>query len=264
MNPFPSPLNPPSTAYFPQYSSQFLASPDMRNPYMQSWNLTVERQIIGNFVVRGSYVGSKGTNLVSIRELNPAVYAPGVTTATTNQRRPYAPGLGSTSIVEPGGNSNFNAVQVTAERRFREGLLDSGELSVRQEHRRGVCQQRHWPERLRSFQSPLRPGPFRFRSQTGIQLLRSLGTADPFPEPSVNSLLGGWNLNGIVSLMSGPPFTVTSGVDNARNGTGSQRAILVGDPYITGDRSRQDMIAQYLNKAAFAAEPDRHYGYARA
>ena len=131
VNPFPSPLNPPSTAYFPQYSSQFLASPNMRNPYMQSWNLTVERQIIGNFVVRGSYVGSKGTNLVSIRELNPAIYAPGVTTATTNQRRPYAPGLGSTSIVEPGGNSNFNALPGNGRTPVREGILRPDELPVR-------------------------------------------------------------------------------------------------------------------------------------
>ena len=59
---------------------------------------------------------------MSIRELNPAIYAPGVSTSTTNQRRIYAPGLGSTNIVEPGGNSNFNALQLTLERRFAHGF----------------------------------------------------------------------------------------------------------------------------------------------
>src|SRR6202011_1809625 len=93
INPFPSSLNPPKDAFFPQFSTQFVDAPDMRNPYVQAWNLTIERQIIGGFVVRASYVGSKGTRLVIIRELNAAVYAPGVTTATTNQRRPYAPGM---------------------------------------------------------------------------------------------------------------------------------------------------------------------------
>src|SRR5436190_15513965 len=97
INPFPAELNPPKNAFLPQFSSQFLYVTDMRNPYIQAWNFTLERQLKGGIVLRTSYAASKGTRLVSIRELNPAVYAPGVTTATTNQRRPYSPGLGSTS-----------------------------------------------------------------------------------------------------------------------------------------------------------------------
>ena len=41
-NPFPAPLNPPSTATFPQYTSQFLYAANFRNPYIQSWNLTLD------------------------------------------------------------------------------------------------------------------------------------------------------------------------------------------------------------------------------
>ena len=55
-----------------------------------------------------------------------------------------------------------------------------------------------------------------------------------FENRVLNSLLGGWSLNGIASLWSGYPFTVTSGVDNARTGTGNQRADLIGDPYLSG------------------------------
>ena len=44
VNPFPSPLNPPASAYFPQFSSSICIVNDMRNPYMQSWNLTIERR----------------------------------------------------------------------------------------------------------------------------------------------------------------------------------------------------------------------------
>jgi hypothetical protein len=63
---------------------------------------------------------------------------------------------------------------------------------------------------------------------------------------------GGWNLTGIATLQSGNTFTVGSGVDNSRTGVGQDRADVVGDPYFSGDRSRNDVIAQYLNKAAFA------------
>ena len=38
------------------------------------------------------------------------------------------------------------------------------------------------------------------------------------------------DVTGIFTLKSGQPFTVGSGVDNARSGTGGQLADLVGDP----------------------------------
>ena len=68
----------------------------------------------------------------------------------------------------------------------------------------------------------------------------------------VNSLLGGWNLTGIATLQSGNTFTIGSGVDNSRSGIGGDRADIIGNPYFSGNRSRADIIAQYLNKAAFA------------
>ena len=72
-----------------------------------------------------------------------------------------------------------------------------------------------------------------------------------FQQRAVNSLLGGWSLNGIFSAYTGYGFTVTSGVDNARTGTGGQRAELIANPYISGDRSRGQQIAAWLNPAAF-------------
>ena len=60
-NPFPASTTPPANVVFPQYSSQFVYAPDYRNAYVQSWNLTLEREIGLGFVVRSSYAGSKGT-----------------------------------------------------------------------------------------------------------------------------------------------------------------------------------------------------------
>ena len=64
--------------------------------------------------------------------------------------------------------------------------------------------------------------------------------------------MNGWSLNGIASMWSGFPLTVTSGVDNARTGTGNQRATLVGDPYLDDDRSRGEQINEWLRRSAFA------------
>ena len=55
-------------------------------------NLTIEREVYPNFVVRAGYAGSKGTALLQGQQLNPAVYIPGQSTlANTNNRRPYWP-----------------------------------------------------------------------------------------------------------------------------------------------------------------------------
>ena len=42
------------------------------------------------------------------------------------------------------------------------------------------------------------------------------------------------------------PFTVSSGVDNARSGTGGQFADRVGDPELPGDRTKAEQLAQYV------------------
>jgi len=55
-------------------------------------------------------------------------------------------------------------------------------------------------------------------------------------------------------------MTVTSGVDNARTGTGNQRADLVGDPYFAGDRSHQDQYNEWLRISAFAPNAVGTYG----
>lgn len=45
---------------------------------------------------------------------------------------------------------------------------------------------------------------------------------------------------------------MTRGVDNARTGTGGQRADLVGNPDLGDGRTRGEQIAQYMDKGAFA------------
>jgi hypothetical protein len=251
INPFPSPLNPAKDAYFPQFSSQFLYTNDMKNPYVQSWNFTLEHEIGGGFVFTGSYVGSKGTGLVSIRELNPAIYAPGVTTATTNQRRLLAPGLGSTSIVEPVGNSTFHAMQLTVNRRFANGFSILANYQFGKSIDDASANKGTGVNRTNPYDQRFDKGRSDFDRTHVFNLSGLWELPIHFQNRALDAVIGGWNLNAIVSLMSGYPFTVTSGVDNARTGTGGQRANLIGDPYFSGGRSRTETITAWLNPAAF-------------
>jgi outer membrane receptor protein involved in Fe transport len=257
-NPFPASTTPPSTTIFPQFSSQFLYAANFRNPYVQSWNLTLERELPGGFVARTSYAGSKGTRLGTGRELNPAIYVPGATTATTNQRRLLGPALGSTPIIESVGNSTFHALQTTVERRFAKGFT--------------VLANYQFAKAIDDTSQNKVNGITRTSSQQADKGLAEFHRAHVFnmsglwelpglPKKGVaRFVLGGWSLNGIVNLYSGQPFTVTSGVDNARTGVGGQRADLIGDPYFSGDRGRDAVLGEYLRKAAFAPNALGTYG----
>ena len=70
-----------------------------------------------------------------------------------------------------------------------------------------------------------------------------------FENKLAHSLIGGWSLNSILTLYAGQPITIGSGVDNARTGTGGQRADLTGDAILGTGRSRNDQINEWLRRA---------------
>jgi outer membrane receptor protein involved in Fe transport len=253
VNPFPAPLNPPSTVQFVLPHTAFLYEEHMRNGNLQAWNLTLERDVAGGFLGRIAYAGSKGTRLFSGRELNPAIYAPGVTTATTNQRRALFPlGFGNMTLVEPVGNSTYHSLQLTSERRFAKGFSILANYTWSKSIDDGSHAKGNGVSHTNPFNTAFDKGPSDF-DHTQVFTFSGLWELPVrFENRMLHRMLGGWNLTGIMTLMSGPTFTVGSGADNARSGTGGQRADLIGNPYFSGDRSRGEILTQYLNKAAFA------------
>jgi hypothetical protein len=67
-----------------------------------------------------------------------------------------------------------------------------------------------------------------------------------------DGILSGWAVNGILTLRSGQPFTVLSGVDNSTSGIGKDRADLIGNPVLSGSRSHAQLVKAFFNAAAFA------------
>lgn len=252
VNPFPSPLNPPGTVRFTGPMVAFSYAGNMRNAYIQSYNLTVERRLIKDILLRLAYAGSKGTDLVDIREINPAIYAPGATTSTTDRRRALYPSFGQLSLVEPGSTSQYNALQATLEKRFSSGFSFLANYT--------------WAKSIDTGSFAKQTGqtvmnPNNLRQDKGVSdfdrrqvfVLSGLWDLPIHPKQRfANFLIGGWNLTGIVTARSGFPLAIASGVDNARTGTGRQRPDLIGNPQFSGDRSRNDQVTAWLNPAAFA------------
>lgn len=262
VNPFPyaAPSTPEERAQyrFPSPVTVGLSvDPDLATAYLQQWNVNVQHELVKDFTLTAAYIGSKGTKLPMRVELNPALYAPGATTANIDARRlyqGYASIVNYTSMV----NSSYNALQLTINKRFSRGYtvlasytygrsLDMSSLEVD-----GFNGQDP-----RNIAADKGLSDFDVRQRFVSSFLWDI----PGPVAGVAKwILGGWQANGIFSAQSGTPFNVISGSDRALSGTGTQRANLVGNPYLDTGRSRSELMTQYFDPAAFAIPAVGTYG----
>ncbi|HLJ13227.1 MAG TPA: carboxypeptidase regulatory-like domain-containing protein [Bryobacteraceae bacterium] len=251
-NPFP--FQPPVTAQEKQNFKFFLPlttitewDPDFRDARVQQWNFSVQQQLFSDWILTAAYVGSTGNHLFIQNELDPAIY--GKAGATVNARRLLAPNFTSITDMLSVANSSYNALQVTANKRFHHGFT--------------VLVNYTWSKSIDegSGDGSQAANPFNIRNSRGVSdfdIPQRFVASFIWQLPGVTShgaftrwVAGGWEVNGIVTLQSGTPFTVTSGVDNSQSGLNLDRADLVGNPALSGSRSKAQMIQEYFNTAAF-------------
>jgi hypothetical protein len=255
-NPFPAqygPTLPGSNAQFTLPVSVYgTIQRNWHMPELATWNLTLERQIAKDVVVRAAYAGNKGTYLASgvlgFREQNPAIYIPGQSTLANTQQRRLYPQLGPVGLFSSDDNSHYNALQLNLEKRFSGGLT--------------VLANYTWSKTMDDFGASGTTDPFNRRFDYGISNddvphVVHLSGLWQIPHAHVQGaadrILNGWELTGITLWRSGFPFTVVSGVDNSFSGVGQDRAdYLGGNAGLDPGRSHGQLIAEYFNTSVFA------------
>src|ERR1051325_2055859 len=98
---------------------------DDRHTYVQSWHLSLQREIAKATVLDLSYVGNRANRVLYMTDINPAApNLPGqsLSIAQRQNTRPY-PGWGSITLSSNGAFSDYHALQVRLERRVTNGLL---------------------------------------------------------------------------------------------------------------------------------------------
>jgi hypothetical protein len=73
-----------------------------------------------------------------------------------------------------------------------------------------------------------------------------------FDNPVLSAVLSEWSLTGILVMQTGVGLSVTSGVDNARSGTGGQRADVSGDPDLPDDRTNEEKILSWFDTSVYS------------
>ena len=278
-NPFNG--NPPTAGAFSPSLTNLTLAPALTLPYTQDWDLNLQRSFGRDWLFEIGYVGTKGTRLPRFIEANPAVFVPGSSngqlisnSSNADQRRLYSgctladsPSnckFSSTGEIAGIANSSYNALEASLHKRFSHGLSflasytwskaidDVSSLNITGSAAKPVA-----------GENDLAQDPFNLAAERGLSLFdarhRLVGSYDwalPFwshPRNWYQWGLGGWQMDGIATLMSGTPFTVFDSNDVAAEGSApeitgfsAQRPNLVGKP-----NSGAHQVGAWLNASAF-------------
>jgi Carboxypeptidase regulatory-like domain/TonB dependent receptor len=269
--------NPPVNGQFATPLTNLTVDAKLPLPYSQDYDLNLQRSFGANVLLQVGYVGTKGTKLPRFIEGNPAIYIPGVSTpGNADQRRlysgctladpPTACKFSSTGLIAGIANSSYNALEVSLKQRFSHGLSflasytyskaidDASSFNLTGSAAKPVAGENDLAQN--PFDLAAERGPSLFDARH--RLVFSYQWNLPFYHQGTGltqGVLGGWQLNGIVTAMSGTPFTVFDSTDESDQG---------GAPEITGfsanrpnvvsaqnPNSGPKTVSAWLNRAAF-------------
>lgn len=255
--PAPLPVALPSNgiiANAPEQSYLYIPK-DMRQGYLQSWNLTIQRKLPGQFVFEAGYVANHAIGTISGRNIN-AGQIPGAGSAGQPLNIRFGR-RAATSMWVP-VSANYNSLQVKFDRRWANGFAlttaytygkainyadDNGGFSnlidLRQNRARsGFDRTQTW---VQSFVYDLPFGPGRRFLQSGIG----------------RWLLGDWQLNGIFSAYSGTPLGFSYSATTLNAPGNSNRPNVNGPIKILGAIGTGQ---QYFDTGSFSAPAPATFG----
>lgn len=239
-----------------------------RPPESWQWNLTVSREVIKDTVVEASYIGNHGLHIwrrgVAYNDIKPEarrqnallIRNEGDSAGFIAANRIHL-GLGPVTGSESSGDSRYHSLQVWVNRRFANRL--SFQAAYTWSHTISNVP-------LTSFTTAT-TDPFNYDLDRGdadldrrhMFVFNAVYVLPTFKRwgPVASHVLGDWQLNTIVTALSGVPVDILSGVNTAGLASGTQRANFVpGQPiYQRGGDKRF-----YLNPAAFALPAPGEFG----
>jgi Carboxypeptidase regulatory-like domain len=238
---------------------------DLRTSYFQQWNFKLQRQVGNNRVAELAYVGSKGTKVLSGRDINQPPASP-----QQPNLRPV-PQFADITFEESRGGSSYHSFQGRFQQRFQSGFsaLASYTLGKSLDDSSTF---------FASFGDPNFPqdslnlAAEKGRSNFDVRQRFSLSYSYEFPSARGGSststgflpfLLSGWATHGIITLQTGRPFTVAllSEIDRSNTGRSNLGFGANDRPNRRADGKFSDpQPEQWFDTQAFALPPFGNFG----
>lgn len=233
---------------------------DYRTSYVQSWHLTIQREIAKDLLFDIAYVGNRGVGLMILGDYNQArPNNPGENLSLT-ARRPIQ-GYDFIQVSWGGGFSTYHGLQWKVEKKYSAGLylLNSFTWSKTMDNAGGHLETANGDNSRVNYAD--------MRNEKGLgsynQPLNNTSTAVwevPFGKGRrwgsggnaiVNAIAGGWRLTGINTMTSGQPINLSYSAPSLFqvSSAPTYRPNYVGGSLYSSEKSP----ANYFNKAAVIA-----------
>jgi outer membrane receptor protein involved in Fe transport len=233
-------------------------------PRLQQWNINLQREVLANTSVTLAYVGSHGDHLQQQRDINPVlprtladgtvIYGTRAGTQTLSNARlnPVFAALTSGNTLS---ESSYQSFQAALNRRFDHGIQSQVSYTLSR------CRDTSSGSSL--FEGgQVATNPYDLNYDYGPCLIdrrHNLRASVVYQLPFAgNRLVDGWQVSGIVTAVSGAPFTPAIGFDQSGLQTAGQRPNLASgrslDNVVSGGSvdSTCGCVTQYFDPTAFA------------
>jgi len=231
------------------FTNLFAVNTNLKDEMFHQYNLTAQWEFRPNWLAEVGYVGNLGRNLLIDRNIG-----------QSSGRGPgsrQVPRLDFVSFTDDNGRSSYNALQSKLEHRFSKGLsiLSAYTWSHAIDNGPGRFAGNSTPARDKFGPiNPLRPELERGNSDLDVRHRFTFSNVYDLPfgrdrrwgnnwSKTTNFLLGGFQINNLVTIQSGPTYTVVFGESGSR-------PMLVGDPTPTAAQRAQGLE---FNPNAFRA-----------
>ena len=231
-------------------------------PYVIQYLMNVQRQLSGSLLLEVGYMGNVSRKLQRLIDMNEPMPGPG----NVQARRPW-PAYGVIQNNEPWVSGDYNSLSVKLEQRLSHGLTAVEGYTWSRAIDAGSSVRSHTSDSL------FPQDPYDLNNERGLSTfnvshrsITSLLYEAPFGKGRrffntggvANAVLGGWQAGTILTIQTGFPITIFSGLDNANDGEASyQRPNSTGPQNLPrGQRTPQ----RWFDTADFVQPPVYTWG----
>jgi len=244
--------------------SNFVIPTNFKNPYVESWNFSVQQSLPLHFTLDVAYVGNHGVRSVATYNLNVPTTADQMGLGV-NGRPEYQQfkRTADTTVYFVGYSSMYNGLQVKLNRRFYNGLSITTSYTLA----KGMSFQTSDDGNIWNYINPRRS-----YARTDFDRHQSFVQSYVYDLPFgvgkkwlshglAAKTLGGWQVNGILTLMTGLPMTFTANGNSLNTPGSSQTADQVAPiQLLYGINTPSKGGSPWFSQASFAQPTGVRFG----
>jgi hypothetical protein len=250
--------------------------PNISFPYVQNWQLSIQRELARDLIFDIAYVGNHSVGLWVNADLNQAVPNKTGQNLPVKTRRPNKQ-FDYIDANLRSGFANYNGLQAKLQKRYSNGfsLLNSFTWSKAIDNASGALEMGNGDQQsINLFDADSSRGisgydqPLNDTTSLVSDLPFGRGRRYASHMPFIaDTLLGGWSVSGINTMTSGQPINLTYDASSAFIATDGSKNSAIYRPNVTGDPmmpKAQRTINQYFNPNTVQVPTDVMHPYGNA